>query len=165
MKIVCLGWGSLTWNCGNLPTKGNWHQGGPHLPIEFARQSEDGRITLVIIEGVPKNPTQWIELNASSVPEAIDQLAKRECTYAKNIGYVEGEESSDHTASKTIADWAHENSFQAVIWTGLGPKFCGEDGRIPTEEDVIAYLRALKGKKRKKAERSEERRVGKECRL
>lgn len=46
--IVCLGWGSLIWDQKNLPVKGQWHEDGPSLPVEFVRQSINGRLTLVI---------------------------------------------------------------------------------------------------------------------
>lgn len=48
MKIVCLGWGSLVWDPKELLIDGHWNTDGPLLPIEFCRQSQDGRLTLVI---------------------------------------------------------------------------------------------------------------------
>ncbi|MGB4774913.1 MAG: hypothetical protein WBP45_07070 [Daejeonella sp.] len=48
MKIACIGWGSLIWNPKNLQIQKQWFNDGPILPIEFSRQSNDGRITLVI---------------------------------------------------------------------------------------------------------------------
>ena len=50
MKIAVLGWGSLIWNKGKLRLTTNWTDGGPVLPIEFSRISDDGRLTLVIDE-------------------------------------------------------------------------------------------------------------------
>ena len=48
MKIAILGWGSLVWNPRNLSIINSaWHPDGVLLPIEFARISRDGRLTLV----------------------------------------------------------------------------------------------------------------------
>ena len=44
MKIAILGWGSLVWDSRQLPHSGEWHTGGPVLPIEFSRVSKDGRL-------------------------------------------------------------------------------------------------------------------------
>ncbi len=53
MTIVCLGWGSLVWNRGGLRLVGEWNEDGPAIPIEFARQPDNGRMTLVITAGAP----------------------------------------------------------------------------------------------------------------
>ena len=50
MKIAILGWGSLLWQPKDLQfdKEIGWSKNGPMLPIEFARISKDGRLTLVI---------------------------------------------------------------------------------------------------------------------
>ena len=52
MKIAILGWGSLLWQPKDLQfdKEIGWSANGPFLPIEFARISKDGRLTLVITE-------------------------------------------------------------------------------------------------------------------
>lgn len=54
MKIAILGWDSLIWDPRSLKYDVNtgWLTDGPKLPIEFARISNDGRLTLVIKESV-----------------------------------------------------------------------------------------------------------------
>ena len=68
--IVCLGWGSLIWCPDSLPTIGDWHADGPDLPVEFARQSKDGRITLVIEPGAKRVPVLWTRLTVGSIDAA-----------------------------------------------------------------------------------------------
>lgn len=86
MTIVCLGWGSLVWNSEELPV-GKWSSDGPQLPIEFARQSADGRITLVIAEDGEPVPVLWAPLNVKSIDEARKALAHREGCRLNAIGY------------------------------------------------------------------------------
>ena len=50
LMIGTVGWGSLIWDSRGLPTRGVWFDDGPLLPIEFARESSNGRITLVICD-------------------------------------------------------------------------------------------------------------------
>jgi hypothetical protein len=48
MKIAVLGWGSLIWQPRELRISlPIWKTDGPELPVEFARVSMDGRLTLV----------------------------------------------------------------------------------------------------------------------
>ena len=95
MKIAVLGWGSLIWNPGNLEidkTQGNngWFDDGPSLPIEFARISKDGRLTLVI---VPEKKEVVQTLYAISSFEKLDHakldLAVREGCSKNRIGYYQ----------------------------------------------------------------------------
>jgi hypothetical protein len=59
MQIAVIGWGSLIWCPGSLQIKSRWHSDGPALPIEFARISNDKRLTLVIQPGSPDQRTYW----------------------------------------------------------------------------------------------------------
>ena len=78
MKIACIGWGSLIWNPRNLKIRQKWFEDGPLLPIEFARQSGDKRITLVIEEKSDPIRTLWALMSVNDIKEAKESLRKRE---------------------------------------------------------------------------------------
>ena|SRR5689334_20192234 len=133
MKIVVLGWGSLTWRPESLKTKGDWAPAGPILPIEFSRISENGMLTLVIDElnGVAVK-TRVIESACVSLDDAIDNLRERERARSANgIGFVDvrsqklavrAVERHDRS-TKVIADWAKTYGVDAAIWTAIGPRW------------------------------------------
>lgn len=156
MTIVCLGWGSLIWDPRELSVSSDWEPDGPPLPVEFARQSKDGRITLVITGGAAPVPVYWAALDVSSLDEAKARLAAREGVSAKfihrSIGFWSQEEASDHPEVASIGDWARERSHRGAVWTALKPKL-GNAYYTPKAEEVVAYLKALDGEPRKLAER------------
>lgn len=156
--IACIGWGSLVHDWRDLPCK-KWHSDGPLLPVEFARQSRDGRITLVICPGVTCLPTFWSVLDVPDLQTAKERLGMREYAdagpkwVAKNIGFWDRASATSHgLESDTIATWAALRGFASVVWTNLPPKFNGQDGVMPDEDAVVAYLRALEGTARGLAE-------------
>ena len=153
--IVCLGWGSLIWCPDSLPTIGDWHADGPDLPVEFARQSKDGRITLVIEPGAKRVPVSWTRLTVGSIDAARRALADREgvclSKHAQSIGHWSLKDASQHRESAGIGEWARAKGVDAAVWTALQPRFNGE--RVtPTREEVVARLRSLEGPERTKAE-------------
>ena len=153
--IVCLGWGSLIWCPGTLPCTGGWHCDGPNLPIEFARQSRDGRVTLVIEQIADPVPTLWTQLRIDSLDDARRALADREnvclSRYPRSIGHWSPANASQHNESAAIGDWARLKGADAAVWTALKPRF---DDRLmtPTSAQVIAYLRSLDEQQKTKAE-------------
>ncbi len=76
--IACIGWGSLIWDKRSLDVEGRWRADGPTLPVEFGRQSSDGRITLVIVQGFASVPTLWSVFNTRDLAEARESLRQRE---------------------------------------------------------------------------------------
>ncbi len=155
--IVCIGWGSLVWRQENLPLRGGWCEGGPLLPVEFARQSEDKRMTLVICPGRTRVPTRWAFLDVPDIRSAKQALAVREWErapnnprwVAENIGFWELTTGARHgMESDTIAAWASGKGFAGVVWTNLPCKFNGANGTMPSEDDVVDSLCSLGGKQR-----------------
>lgn len=157
MKIGCLGWGSLVWNPKGLPVCGLWFSDGPFLPIEFARQSKDDRITLVLYEGVALVRSLWSLMSVDSIDEATERLAEREGILGKNIardiGVWPQNSENANPFEQMIGEWAGRMTLDAVIWTALPPKFKGENGKMPSADEVISHLSNLPHEKRKQAEK------------
>jgi len=156
MKIACLGWGSLIWRPESLLIQRQWFQDGPFLPIEFVRQSKDGRLTLVINETSKDVRTLWALMDTDNLEKAKISLQIREGIKKENIerhiGVINVTENYDNDILENIKQWAVITKIDSVIWTSLGAKFKNEDKRVPTEDEAIEYLRALQAKQRQNAE-------------
>lgn len=151
VSIACLGWGSLIWDQGDLPTRSAWSEDGPLVRIEFARQSRDDRITLVMVPDGPRVQSLWVLMDTQCHKEAVEALRKREGTVRKHIGcWTRGEHSPDPIPE--LAEWADERNLDYVVWTALPPKFNDQNGIVPSPEDVVKHLRELPGDARKRAE-------------
>lgn len=153
--FACLGWGSLIWEAGDLPISHEWREDGPKLPLEFARKSNDGRMTLVVCKQGTVCPTLWNTLTSTSLEEAREALAKREgLPTQKNAAFWTRSGSSDHHGAELVEAWANEIGFAGVIWTGLPPKspVTGQNNDHPSIEDVISHLRGLGGDSASRAE-------------
>lgn len=147
-KIACLGWGSLTWRPEKLPLEGDWHQDGPLLPVEFARQSTGGRITLVLTPGAPELRVLWARFAVTTLDEAIAALAEREGVKEKNIRYSIGYWSPNRASTfefpSSIGEWAQAKDLNAVVWTALRPYF-QDEWITPTREQIVSHLKGLTG--------------------
>jgi hypothetical protein len=154
--IACIGWGSLIWDIRSLDVDGQWCTDGPPLAVEFARQSDNGLITLVIAKGCEAVPTLWSLFNTRDVKEARESLRDREripkSRAADRIAHWRHGEDATSQPDATISRWATGKNLEAAVWTNLPPKFAGINGRVPTETQVVAYLQALEGKTRAAAE-------------
>lgn len=152
MTFVCLGWGSLIWDktrVAELPTRGDWQSDGPSLPIEFARKSNDGRLTLVITPGAKRVPVLWVVLDVDSMENATALLRGREGpkggkpTADKNIGRYPGRDESPEVLE--IAAWQSGRGFTGVVWTALRPNFTNRPGDVPLLSDAQGHLASLSG--------------------
>ena len=144
MKIACLGWGSLIWRAEKFPIKGEWFEDGPFVPVELTRQSNDGRITLVIDPISKPLRVLWAQMIPTDLNEAIIALQSREETTLKNIGHWEEGQKAPDDIPKLPA-WAQSHGLNAVIWTNLRQKFNKKNGCRPTIEEVLEYLKKLEG--------------------
>lgn len=163
MNIAILGWGSLVWQPKELKYDKSfgWETDGPILPIEFARISKDGRLTLVITSNGTKVPTLYTLSDYKTTDEAVLDLAVREGSGRKSIGWYDkskNEFSPEKIACKDeIREWIKDRDFDAVIWTNLGEnwKIKNDNGQVTKEiipDERINYLRELKGPISKSAE-------------
>jgi hypothetical protein len=138
MKIAVLGWGSLIWDSRELELpKTSWHEDGPLLPIEFARKSGHGRLTLVIYPSANTIPVLWARMHQTEISTAKETLRKREGINHQNIGYYY--EYRIHTRfpeiTEAIQEWIKKHRFDALVWTDLKSNF-----DVYNEEKVFDYL-------------------------
>ena len=142
MKIAFLGWGSLVWNPGDLLVRGEWFKDGPFLPIEFCRQSDNDRLTLVISPGKPELRTLWALSSTTKLQEAVKSLQAREGLSGTHVDKNTGVWPTDpkySAASPSIAAWAKDKALDAVVWTALGPRFHKKD-RCPSAQEAVRQL-------------------------
>lgn len=155
MRIACLGWGSLIWDPRGLPIRRQWFEDGPFAPVEFLRQSSDGRITLVIDPVAVPVRVLWAHMIPTDLSDARRALGDRErirdgASSADVGSWRQGEDAP--ATMPNLRGWAKSHDVDAVVWTALGPKFDGVEAS-PSAEKVIEYLRGLTGTKREHAER------------
>lgn len=155
-RIACLGWGSLVWDARELPIRTGWFNDGPLAPVEFLRQSKDGRMTLVIDEGGQPVRLLWALMDATSVEAARRALGAREGIPAKNwpkhIGAWQRSDGAPPAAMPTLNHWAESCGLDGVVWTALPPKFGGRDEYRAGCDEVSGYLAGLEGQTRELAE-------------
>lgn len=153
--IACLGWGSLIWDSRELPIQRIWFEDGPFIHVEFARQSSDGRITLVLEQSATPVRSLWAVMDTTDVAFARRALREREGILEKNEDRDVGSWSSGQPSPDLIprlSEWSGSRGVHHVIWTALQPKFLGIH-KAPTEEQVVQYLSGLTGAQRDNAER------------
>jgi cation transport regulator ChaC len=154
-NFACLGWGSLIWEPGDLPILHEWRKDGPNLPLEFARKSLDGRMTIVVCKQGTLCQTLWNTLSSTSLEEARKTLAKREgLPSSKNAAFWSDTGASEHHGTELVGAWAKKRGFAGVVWTGLPPKSPATDlnNDHPSIGDVLLHLSGLQGHSASRAE-------------
>ena len=148
-----MAWGSLIWNPGSLHILDGWRPGGPTLPIEFSRISDNGRLTLVIDEacGVPV-PTRFALSAFDDAEEAVVDLQRREgAPSSSGVGIVDftGAASNERALKKhprtaeVIRSWARQQAVDTVLWTAIRPRFAERTGSAFSVDAAMRYLAAL----------------------
>lgn len=148
MNVAIIGWGSLIWCPGSLRIKTRWRLDGPKLPIEFARISQDGRLTLVIRLGSEDQPTYWAVSELTTRDEACRNLREREGAKPEDIHYLtRNGQAAPGILPEVMAkmrDWlASHSELDAVIWTGLRSNWKEKRGKDFAPEDAVNYLTEL----------------------
>ncbi|MDP9617206.1 hypothetical protein ACODUI_12675 [Stenotrophomonas geniculata] len=154
--IVYLGWGSLVWQPRALPMAGGWREDGPSVRVEFLRQSENGRLTLVLSPEAAPVPSYWTAFaGEGNILEAREALRDREGILLRNIERDIGvwrPGAANPNGVPELTGWAAGRGITAVLWTALPPKFDGRNGEVAQMDQVIAYLEGLIGEERQRAE-------------
>ena len=144
MKIACLGWGSLIWKPAELPVASDWFADGPWLPIEFAREGDSGELATVLCEGVAEVQVLWAYLAVTTLDAAREALREREGVPREQPECIGSwSEGPSSPFQSTIANWARDQGLDAVVWTALPPRSGGRNGRQPSAEEALTYLRTL----------------------
>ncbi len=156
-RVVVLGWGSLIWSPETLKVKDRWHEDGPLLPVEFARISRDGRLTLVLRPDARAVNVLWARMSMGNLEEAIGNLAHREGTAEGNVGFVDIIEERSRSniipdLPRELREWLIGKGVDAAIWTDLPANFVERAKTELTADSIIGYLESLGGTERIRAE-------------
>jgi hypothetical protein len=154
MKIAVLGWGSLIWCPSSLRIKTRWRANGPMLPIEFARISEDGRLTLVIHPGSALQQIYWTISDLPELKAARENLKEREHCSLSAIHYHPCENRGQPIPSEVttqLHNWLQEHKdIHAVIWTGLETNWSEKFPEVPfSPENAVRYLDKLDAERKR----------------
>ena len=128
-----------------------WYENGPQVSVEFARKSQDGRLTLVIEKASPPITVLWAVMKTPILSDAIESLRAREGTTIANIGVWENP-ANDPFEIPGLGKWAKTMEANAVIWTALPSGFNGVNSVVPSLAQALEYLKSLDGEAKKLAE-------------
>jgi hypothetical protein len=131
------------------------------LPVEFARISENGRLTLVVLPGYENQcKVLWITSQHHSVESAISNLAAQEGINPEHAtGSIHGVLATGERLGNVLNEvaapvcaWMNSvPNLRASIWTGLGEgtrwQEHGYDGF--TVANALDYLSGLQGEMRR----------------
>lgn len=153
MNIAVIGWGSLIWCPGSLRIRTGWYRDGPRLPVEFARISGDGRLTLVIHPACEEQTTYWALGEYDDLLHASKNLSKREGCHITDIASVKTDDvSGPDTVKSKIKEWLKSKpKVGAAMWTNLRTNWQKKRGQEFMPEDALRYLRELEQRRQETA--------------
>jgi len=136
MVIACLGWGSLIWDPCDLPIQREWFADGPLVQVEFARESTDKRITLVLETSANPVRSLWAVLDTDDVDAACEALRARERIPKKNMDrhigtWTMGQPSPQMILS--LPEWAISRGVSDVVWTAYHRSYL-----VPEDPQLLA---------------------------
>lgn len=164
MKIAVIAWGSLVWDPRELLIHGNFKPKGPTLPLEFARISKDGRLTLAISKrhGILcrsySATSKYFNLNDALLNlyfRETGAIVKKHWDDQEVVAYyVRGKKIPNQAQYKIMADWLNRpnnHDYDAVIWTSLKMKFYEKTKVIFSPKSAIKYLMKLEPEAKSRA--------------
>lgn len=164
MRIAILAWGSLVRDGRELKIAEDFSPRGLHLPIEFCRVSENGRLTLAIDEALGAScATYAAQSSFADLNAALENLWVREGSEGETlpgdvqnhgrVGFadISSGQQSDRAIQRhpqtvaAITTWAASNGYDAAIWTALASNFHEPEkaGEPFSAEAAIRYLETL----------------------
>jgi hypothetical protein len=154
VKIACIAWGSLLWEPGALKLASDWTPGGPLLPLEFVRDSDDSdELALVLHEPAPPMPTWWALLDTQDMDAAREMLRQREKIRPDYPQWVGSIPNPRGTVDMRVAAWMRMMGIDGVVWTAVPAKFAKVGERAPSPHEAVAFLDGLQGEVRANAEK------------
>lgn len=155
MPIAYLAWGSLIQQEECLKVRGSWTRTGPHLPVEFARISDNLRVTLVLHPDALPVQTYVAEAAHETLEDAIENLRLREghprCTKPTRREWVAAvrldlqHQEKSQLGAEAAFEWLKTSRFDAAVWTAIPSRLEHAGHRINslTVDGVVSYLRSL----------------------
>jgi hypothetical protein len=102
------------------------------VSIDFLRQSQDGRMTLVLSEVAKPVRSLWAQMASTDLAQAREDLCAREgapkSSAVKHIGtWSRGDPAPRNVIA--LGSRAEYHCVDQVVWTELLARFDGEEGR------------------------------------
>ena len=153
MNIAILGWGSLIWCPGSLRIRTLWRSDGPRLPIEFARISQDDRLTLVIHSPRLARSSDVLGFQRIRQPERRARQSQASgkdqvWRYSSRLRDGSGGAGAARETIQTLTEWIEQHpDVEAVVWTGLQSNWQEKRGCPFALQDAMNFLSALEAER------------------